>query len=164
MMELKTVEEYSNEMTRGEFDKLTEEQELCPSDLGLEDAGGDEVCSNDCIGCWDNTLAGITFKVAVPTLPKETLPVLKQLQALEIQSKSIEEQQKKLKEDLLQAMETYGVKKWDNDIMTITYTAPTTRSAVDSKKLKEELPDIFSKYIKTSNVKSSIRIKLKEVK
>jgi hypothetical protein len=161
LMELKTVEEYSREMTREEFDKFTEEQELCPSDLGLRTAGGDEVCSNDCIGCWDNVLVGITFKAAVPSLPKKTLPVLKQLEALEIQSKSIEEKQKKLKEDLLQAMEKYGVKKWDNEVMTISYVAPTTKSTVDSKKLKEELPDIFSKYIKTSNVKSSIRVKLK---
>ena len=161
LMELKTVEEYSREMTREEFDKFTEEHELCPSAMGLNDVNE---CFNQCESCWDNVLVGIKFKAAVPSLPKETLPVLKQLEALEIQSKSIEEKQKKLKEDLLQAMEKYGVKKWDNEVMTISYVAPTTKSTVDSKKLKEELPDIFSKYIKTSNVKSSIRIKLKGVK
>ena len=58
-------------------------------------------------------------------------------------------------------MEAHGVKKWDNDVMTVTYTAPTTRTSIDSSKLKKELPDVFSKYSKTSNVKSSIRIKLK---
>ncbi len=148
-------------MTREEFDKFTEEQELCPSAMGLNDVNE---CFNQCESCWDNALVGITFKAAVPSLPKETLPVLKQIQELELQATKIDEAKKKLREDLLQAMETYGVKKWDNDIMTITYTAPTTRSTVDSKKLKEELPDIFSKYIKTSNVKSSIKIKLKGVK
>ncbi len=165
-MELKTVEEYSREMTRDEFDMFTEEDSLCPSDFGLKDSIGICEASDEpiCQQCWDNVLVGITFKVAVPSLPKETLPVLKRIQELELQAAKIDEAKKKLREDLLQAMETYGVKKWDNDIMTITYTAPTKRSTVDSKKLKEELPDIFSKYIKTSNVKSSIKIKLKEVK
>ncbi|MBE6089865.1 MAG: hypothetical protein E7206_17890 [Clostridium beijerinckii] len=161
-MKLKTVEEYSKEMTRGEFDKFTEENELCPHDLGLKNGLSDEKCNLiQCDKCWDKPLTGVTFKAAVPTLPKETLPIIKTLGELEIQAKNIEEQQKKLKEDLLQAMETHGVKKWDNEIMTITYTEPTARTSVDSKRLKEELPDVFSKYSKTSNVKSSIRIKLK---
>ena len=89
------------------------------------------------------------------------MPALQKLQDLEIQAKSIKEQQERLKEDLLNAMETHGVKKWDNEVMTVTYTAPTTRTSIDSSKLKKELPDVFSKYSKTSNVQSSIRIKLK---
>ena len=32
---------------------------------------------------------------------------------------------------------------------------------IDSKKLKEDMPEVVEKYSKTSNVKSSIRIKLK---
>lgn len=161
IMELKTVEEYSKEMTRKEFDKFTEEQELCPSSFGLLDAAGDVECSNDCFGCWNDALVGIEFKAEVPGLPIEVMPALQKLQDLEIQAKSIKEQQEKLKEDLLNAMETHGVKKWDNEVMTITYTSPTTRTSIDSSKLKKELPDVFSKYSKTSNVKSSIRIKLK---
>ncbi|GEM_PF-1574930 len=164
LMELKTVEEYSREMTREEFDKFTEEQELCPSDLGLDDAGGDEVCSNDCIGCWDNVLVGITFKAAVPTLPKETLPVLNRLAEIEKAYKKMDEERDKLKADLLAAMEKHNINKWENDFMTVSYTAPTTRTSVDSAKLKKELPDVFEKYSKTSNVKSSVRFKLKGVK
>ncbi|SHK38297.1 hypothetical protein SAMN02745163_03721 [Clostridium cavendishii DSM 21758] len=160
-MELKTVEEYSKEMTRGEFDKFTEVEELCPGNLGLMDIGSEECDIENCIKCWDKALVGITFKAAVPSLPIETMPVLKKLEELEIQSKNIKEQQEKLRVDLIKAMETHGVKKWDNEVMTVTYTAPTTKTSIDSKKLKEELPDVFAKYSKTSNVKSSIRIKLK---
>lgn len=160
-MELKTVEEYSKEMTREEFDKFTEERELCPSDLGLEDAGGDEVCSNDCMGCWDNALVGITFKAAVPTLPKETLPVLNRLAEIEKAYKKMDEERDKLKADLLAAMEQHGIEKWENDVMSVSYVAPTKRISVDSAKLKKELPDVFKNYSKTSNVKSSVRFKLK---
>lgn len=158
-MELKTVEEYSKEMTREEFDKFTEVEDACPHNFGLKDHEG---CNGViCKDCYDQALVGIQFKAPVPGLPKEITPALMQLQELEIQAKSIEDQQKNLKEDLLKAMETHGVKKWDNDIMTVTYTAPTTRTSIDSTKLKKELPDVAEKYSKTSNVKSSIRIKLK---
>lgn len=160
MKDLRTVEEYSIEMTREEFDKFTENEDICPRMFNLKDFGED--CNSLCDKCWDDALVGITFKAAVPTLPKETLPIIKTLGELEVQAKKIEEQQKKLKEDLLQAMETHGVKKWDNEVMTVTYTAPTSKTSVDSKKLKEELPAVFTQYSKTSNVKSSIRIKLKE--
>ena len=156
-MELKTVEEYSKEMTRKEFDKFTEEQELCPNHFGLVDTFVDDACSiAKCKECYDKALVGIEFKAEVPGLPIEVMPALQKIQA-----KSIKEQQERLKEDLLNAMETHGVKKWDNEVMTVTYTAPTTRTSIDSSKLKKELPDVFSKYSKTSNVKSSIRIKLK---
>ena len=45
--------------------------------------------------------------------------------------------------------------------MTVTYVKPTTRTSIDSAKLKKEMPEVVEKYSKTSNVKSSIRIKLK---
>lgn len=156
-MKLKTVEEYSLLMTRSEFDKFTEEEGLCPSNFGLNEIE----CENDCKKCYDNALVGIEFKAEVPSLPEEKLVILTKLADLEIKAKEIKEQQTKLKTNLLEAMETYGVKKWDNEIMTVTYTEPTTRNTVDSAKLKKELPDVFSKYIKTSKVASSIRIKLK---
>ena len=159
---LKTVEEYSQEMTREEFDKFTEVEELCPSNFGLNDLG--DKCTQECDICWNKALTGIEFKAAVPGLPVEIMPVLKKLQELEIQSKQIIETEEILKADLLKAMETHNVKKWDNEVMTVTYTAPTTRTSIDSTKLKREMPEVAEKYTKTSNVKASIRIKLKETK
>lgn len=158
-MNLKTVEEYSKEMTRSEFDKFTENKELCPSEFGLTDYKIKN-CSG-CIQCWNKALIGIDFKTEVPMLPESVLPALKQLSDLEVQAKAIKVAQEELKENLLKAMETHGVKKWDNEVMTVSYTAPTTRTSIDSTKLKKELPDVFEQYSKTSNVKSSIRIKLK---
>lgn len=149
----KSVEEMSKDMTREEFITFVTENDLWPVDFDLPDDGSEDA--------WDKALVGIEFKAVVPMLPKEIMPVLIQLQDLEIQAAKIEEVKKKLKEDLLKAMEKHGVKKWDNEVMTITYTAPTTRTSIDSAKLKKDLPDVFNEYSKTSNVKSSIRIKLK---
>ncbi|MCI6278086.1 MAG: hypothetical protein MR639_15415 [Clostridium sp.] len=161
-MNLKTVEEYSKEMTRLEFDNFTKLEELCPTHFGLKDTFQVPECTlAKCKECYDKALVGIEFKSEVPGLPKEVMPALLKLQELEIQSKAIKEESDKLKTNLLEAMEQHGISKWDNDVMTITYVAATTRTSVDSTKLKKELPEVFKEYTKTSNVKSSIRIKLK---
>jgi len=60
---------------------------------------------------------------------------------------------------ILNEMEEKGIKKFDNGQISITYIEPTTRVSVDSKKLKEELPDVYKKYSKESEVKASIKIK-----
>lgn len=152
-MELKTVEEYSREMTREEFDMFTEEQELCPSAMGLNDVSE---CFNQCESCWNNALVGITFKAAVPSLPKETLPVLNRLAEIEKAYKKMDEERDKLKADLLAAMEKHNINKWENNVMSVSYVAPTTRTSIDSKTLKKDMPEVFRKYSKTSNVKSSV--------
>ena len=40
----------------------------------------------------------------------------------------------------------------------VTYVSPSTRSAIDSKKLKEEEPEIAKKYMKITPVKACIRL------
>lgn len=40
----------------------------------------------------------------------------------------------------------------------VTYVSPTTRSTIDSKKLKEEEPELVKKYTKNTNVKASVRL------
>lgn len=40
----------------------------------------------------------------------------------------------------------------------VTYVSPSTRTSVDTKKLKEEYPDIAKKLKKTSNVSATLRL------
>ena len=40
----------------------------------------------------------------------------------------------------------------------LTYVAPTTRASIDTKKLKEEEPEIAKKFTRTSEVKATVRI------
>ena len=58
-------------------------------------------------------------------------------------------------------MEEKGITGYDNDYLSITYVAPYTKTTIDSKLLKEKYEDIFNECSKTSEVKSSIRIKVK---
>lgn len=74
---------------------------------------------------------------------------------------SLQVQEKTIKEKLLAAMEAYGITKFENDAIKITYFAPSTTTSIDSTKLKKEQPDIAKEYSKTSNKKSYIKIEVK---
>jgi len=57
--------------------------------------------------------------------------------------------------------EDYGVEVWETDLFKISYSKAYERELFDSKKFKEENPDLFEKYKKTSRVKQSVKIKIK---
>lgn len=44
------------------------------------------------------------------------------------------------------------------DSVKLTYVAPSVRTTIDSKKLKEEEPELAKKFSKTSNVSATVRI------
>lgn len=93
---------------------------------------------------------------------ESTVPdVLKAITDITVQKKKLEEQEKLMKEKLLQAMEEHGVKSFENAKVKFMYVAPTTRTTIDSKKLKADHPDIAKAYSKTSNVSASVRITVK---
>jgi len=73
----------------------------------------------------------------------------------------LEAQNTEMRQAILEAMEVTGTTKFDGDLISITYVAPTTRNIFDSKKFQEERPKTYAKYLKTSNVKASIRLKVK---
>ena len=94
------------------------------------------------------------------------LPVLDndtayQIAEFERQIKLLEEQEKKLKQAILDEMEAKGFIKIETDVLTITYVAATDREKFDSKKFRAENPDLYDEYVSMTPVKPSIRIKVK---
>lgn len=89
--------------------------------------------------------------------------LLERLADLQLQKRAIENEEAELKAQLLEAMRTQGIGKHETEVLNIAYTAPYTKETFDSKKLKAEMPEIAAKYTKTSKVKDSVRITLKEV-
>lgn len=79
----------------------------------------------------------------------------------ELQMKYYKAQQDELKAAIIAEMEAKNIIKVDNDILTISYVAPTDRETLDSKKLRADLPDIYDEYVKIQPVKASVRIKVK---
>jgi hypothetical protein len=86
----------------------------------------------------------------------------KEIALLENEIKKLKEKEDEMKAKILEEMEKHNVIKIDTDVITISYVAPTYRESFDSKKFKEEHQDLYDEYIKMSDVKSSIRIKVKD--
>jgi hypothetical protein len=96
----------------------------------------------------------IAFQSSVP----EALRIITEIT---IQKQKLDEQEKQMKKIILESMEKYGVKKFENEQVCFTYVAPTIRTSVDSTKLKKKYPDIAEECSKTSNVSASVRISVK---
>ena len=70
--------------------------------------------------------------------------------------------EKELKQGLKEVMEEKGVKKFIVNGLCASIKDSTTRTTIDSKRLKEECPDIYKEYSKTTNVASSITLTFSE--
>ena len=76
--------------------------------------------------------------------------------------KEMEYQEKLLKDGLMEAMNNLGIKRFIINGLSATIKDGSTRTTIDSKRLKEECPDIYEVYSKTSEVKSSITLSVAE--
>jgi len=70
--------------------------------------------------------------------------------------------EKELKAGLKEAMEQKGIKKFIINGLCANIKEATSRTAIDSKRLKEECPDIYEEYSKTTSVASSITLTFEE--
>ena len=125
-----------------------EEQKNCESKCNLKP----ENCNNSEITSDEKSLQ--TFKT-------NNIDVINAIAQISVNKKQIEQQEKDMKEKLLEAMEKYGITKFETDLIKITYYAPSTATTIDSTKLKKEKPEIALKYSKVSNKKSYIKIDVK---
>lgn len=98
-------------------------------------------------------------ETSLQTVDEKTLVhfgnVLKQIAELE---KSIEP----IREQIKAEMEKRQILALKAGNVSVTYVCPTTRETFDTKRFKAENVDLYKQYTKTSEVKSSIRIKLGE--
>ena len=84
-----------------------------------------------------------------------------QIAEFERQVKSIKAQEETLKKAILKAMEDNNIIRLETNDITVSYIAGTDRESLDTKSLKNDIPDIYDEYIKITKVKPSIRIKVK---
>lgn len=118
-----------------------------------------EKCSEHPDTCGESTFDEET---ALATFKSQHIAVLKQIASVVNAKKQCEAQEKELKDQLKKAMEEYGVKKFESDILNITYIAETTSTSVDSAKLKKLYPKIAEECSKTSKKSAYIKVEVKE--
>ena len=76
--------------------------------------------------------------------------------------KEADDLEKQIKQELLDVMELYDIKKIENDYFTASYIEENTRTVVDTKALIKD--GLYHKYSKETPVKASVRMKFKESK
>ena len=126
----------------------------CPHIEGCTDA-----CESEPKTCGEATFDEET---GLMTFKEQQIAVLQQIADLVTTKKQLEEQEKKLKDKLKEAMERCSIKKFDSDILKITYIAATTATSIDSAKLKKKYPAIADECSKTSNKSAYIKVEVKD--
>ena len=102
-----------------------------------------------------NSLVGVDSELA------ELYETEKLIQAIEQQKKDIEETAKEMRSAIIEKMKEQGLTKFENEKIMITYIAPTIAKTLDTAKLKTEKPEVYNAYLKDTEKKEQVRIKLK---
>lgn len=98
---------------------------------------------------------------AMTLFQNKAMMVMQSIVNINQQKKILEDRDKAVRQELQKAMDEFGIKSFENDLLKVTYVEPTTRTTIDSTRLKKELPAIAEKYSKVSQVKGSVRIEVK---
>lgn len=145
--------------------KLAQTDGNCPKkkDICCHECDELKTCSSACgeedpNKCDDAIFEGST---ELEVFESKAAVVIKTISDIVTQKKSLEEQEKVMKEQLQKSMEQYGIKSFDADAIKITYIAESVRNSVDSAKLKKKYPDIAAECNKSSNVKAFVKIEVK---
>lgn len=118
-------------------------------------------CEDDCGEVPSECGQAIVEGTELEVFQKSQLDVLNKISTILTEKKRLEAQEKELKEKLKEAMEKYNVKKFESDILNITYVAETTTTSIDSKKLKQKYPEIAEECSKTTKKSAYVRVAIK---
>lgn len=121
-----------------------------------------ESCLDVCGELSQNCEEAVYEDNKITVFESETAKVIAAIGGFALQKKRIEAQEAALRKQLQEAMERYGVKSFETPEIKFTYVAPTTRTSIDTTKLKKEMPEVAAKYTKTSTVSASVKITVKE--
>jgi len=127
--------------------------ESCPDKDGC-----DLVCTDKSNTCGNATFEGTTLEV----FQTKAMVIMNGIADVMKQKAAIEENEKAMRMQLVAAMEEHDITKVDHEILKINYIKPTTKTSIDSKKLKETYPHIYDECSKISNVKGYVKIELKK--
>lgn len=95
------------------------------------------------------------FALAIPS-------TIKRLEELTRLKKQIEDEEKQLRQKVQIEMGVYGLPKWENERISFTAVAPSSRTGVDSALLKKKYPKVYAECIKTTAVAGSLKVVLKD--
>lgn len=110
---------------------------------------------------YNNTIYERSCLVIDAEFEKQYMQAEANFMAIEQQAKAAQDERDRLRGELLKLFEAQGIKSWDNGKVLVTYIPPTDRLSVDSKKLKDNYPTVYSECQKLTKVKSQIRVTIR---
>ena len=87
--------------------------------------------------------------------------IYREKKSLEEQIKALEVEEEQVKAEVIAEMKANAVKTYESDTIRVTFKSASTRSTFDSKKFAEAEPELYKNYLKISETKESLIIKLK---
>jgi hypothetical protein len=121
----------------------------------------EEVCGLNPSKCGDSIMDEVSEETGLQVFKQGQMAVLKQIADIITTKKRLEEQEAELKAKLKDAMEKCNIKKFESDILDITYVAETTQTSIDSVKLKKKYPDIAKECSKVSKKSAYVKVVVK---
>lgn len=119
--------------------------------------------NGDVMQLLDEYFSGCEVTVEKQNLPMEVKNIANAISVVEKNLKDLTAQRDILKEKILKLMKANQCEKVEIDgKVLITYVAPTTKESLDTKKLKDENPELYEKYVRQSDVKESLRITIRK--
>lgn len=94
-------------------------------------------------------------------IPEDVANSLTKINSLQREVDTLQKEIDTEKENIKFWMETSNAKNLVNPYISVAYVAPSVSTAFDSKKFKEENPDLFARYQKEQKKAGFIKIKLK---
>lgn len=76
--------------------------------------------------------------------------------------KEMEDRKAEMSARIIEHFEKVDSNPIETEQLKITYVKPSIRFSIDREGLEQKYPEIASEFMKETNIKSSIRIKLKE--
>lgn len=141
----------NNECPLSKFDGCCQ---CCP-----ENKDCPETCGHEPGSCGE---AAFDEESGLVAFQNTQLATLNAIASLAAHKKAIEEQEKAMKAALLSAMEQYGITKFESDVLTLIYVAPTVSHGIDTAKLKKKYPDAAADCAKDTPKVGYVKITLKD--
>ena len=110
---------------------------------------------------WYKTQPDTKFELSNIGQLTELYEAEKVIAYFESQKKECEEKSIAMRESIVNVMKEKGISKFENENIMITYIAPSIAKTLDTAKLKAEKPEVYNEYLKDTEKKEQVRIKLK---
>lgn len=93
-------------------------------------------------------------------VPETWDEVINELILIKKQLDTLTEREKEIKSSILASMQDAGEDNWSSDLIQISRRAGSVRESIDSKALKEKMPEVYESFKKVTKVAESLTYKV----